>query len=79
MRSASGYRSRDPSLGEREEELVLEVLRSGMLSLGPMLRPLRAEFAGRLGVDDAVAVSSGTAGPAPRRPRSGLGTAATRS
>ena len=26
-----------PVIGEREEELVLEVLRSGMLSLGPML------------------------------------------
>ena len=31
-----------PELGEREEELVLEVLRSGRLSLGPMRRALRA-------------------------------------
>ena len=51
-----------PSLGEREEELVLEVLRSGRLSLGPMLERFEREFAGYLGVDDAVAVSSGTAG-----------------
>ena len=51
-----------PALGNREEELVLEVLRSGRLSLGPMLERFEREFAGYLGVDDAVAVSSGTAG-----------------
>jgi perosamine synthetase len=50
-----------PEVGEREEELVLEVLRSGRLSLGPMGERFEREFAGRLGVDDAVAVSSGTA------------------
>jgi perosamine synthetase len=49
-----------PVIGEREEELVLEVLRSGMLSLGPMLPRFEREFAARIGVDDAVAVSSGT-------------------
>jgi perosamine synthetase len=49
-----------PVLGEREEELVLEVLRSGMLSLGPMLGRFEQAFAERVGVDDAVAVSSGT-------------------
>jgi perosamine synthetase len=51
-----------PDLGEREEELVLEVLRSGRLSLGPMLQRFEREFAEWLGVEDAVAVSSGTAG-----------------
>jgi perosamine synthetase len=50
-----------PELGEREEELVLEVLRSGRLSLGPMQERFEREFAARLGVADAVAVSSGTA------------------
>ncbi len=50
-----------PEIGEREEELVLEVLRSGRLSLGPVLERFEREFAGWLGVDDAVAVSSGTA------------------
>jgi perosamine synthetase len=50
-----------PELGEREEELVLEVLRSGRLSLGPMLERFEGEFASWLGSDDAVAVSSGTA------------------
>jgi perosamine synthetase len=49
-----------PVIGEREEELVLEVLRSGMLSLGPMLGRFERDFAERVGVDDAVAVSSGT-------------------
>jgi perosamine synthetase len=51
-----------PALGQREEELVLEVLRSGRLSLGPMLERFEREFASWLGVPDAVAVSSGTAG-----------------
>jgi perosamine synthetase len=50
-----------PELGAREEELALEVLRSGRLSLGPMLERFEREFAAWLGVDDAVAVSSGTA------------------
>jgi perosamine synthetase len=50
-----------PDLGAREEELVLEVLRSGMLSLGPMLDRFERAFAAWLGVGDAVAVSSGTA------------------
>ena len=50
-----------PEIGAREEELVLEVLRSGQLSLGPMLERFEREFAAWLGVDDAVAVSSGTA------------------
>jgi perosamine synthetase len=50
-----------PELDGREEELVLEVLRSGRLSLGPMGERFERAFAGFLGVEDAVAVSSGTA------------------
>lgn len=50
-----------PDLGPREEELALEVLRSGRLSLGPMLRRFEDDFTDWLGCDDAVAVSSGTA------------------
>jgi perosamine synthetase len=50
-----------PDLGAREEELVLEVLRSGRLSLGPMLDRFEHHFSEWLGGDDAVAVSSGTA------------------
>ncbi len=50
-----------PDLGPREEELVLEVLRSGRLSLGPTGERFERELAAWLGCDDAVAVSSGTA------------------
>src|SRR6188474_815917 len=49
-----------PDLGPREEELVLEVLRSGQLSLGPVLERFEADFAAWIGCDDAGAVSSGT-------------------
>jgi perosamine synthetase len=51
-----------PQVGAREEELVLEVLRSGQLSLGPMGERFERAFAEWLGVEDAVAVSSGTTG-----------------
>jgi len=40
---------------------VLEVLRSGALSLGPMLERFERALADWVGADDAVAVSSGTA------------------
>ncbi len=49
-----------PEIGVREEELALEVLRSGRLSLGPMGERFERDLATWLGVDDAVAVSSGT-------------------
>jgi len=42
--------------------MVLEVLRSGQLSLGPRLEEFERRFAGRLGAPLASAVSSGTAG-----------------
>ncbi|HEX4669931.1 MAG TPA: DegT/DnrJ/EryC1/StrS family aminotransferase [Solirubrobacterales bacterium] len=51
-----------PEIGAREEELALEVLRSGRLSLGPMGERFERELAAWLGVEDAVAVSSGTTG-----------------
>ncbi|MBA2506147.1 MAG: DegT/DnrJ/EryC1/StrS family aminotransferase [Thermoleophilaceae bacterium] len=50
-----------PVIGEREEELVLEALRSGWLSLGPMLGRFETDFAANLGVPAVSAVSSGTA------------------
>ena len=50
-----------PLVGEREEELVLEVLRSGRLSLGPRLEEFERAFAQRVGAVHASAVSSGTA------------------
>ena len=51
-----------PFLGEREEELVLEVLRSGRLGLGPMTDRFEALLAERVGAPHIAAVSSGTAG-----------------
>ena len=51
-----------PYLDEREEELVLEVLRSGRLSLGPTIDRFEELFAERVGAPFAAAVSSGTAG-----------------
>jgi perosamine synthetase len=52
-----------PLIGEREEQLVLDTLRSGRLSLGPMLARFERDFAERLGTSHAAsAVSSGTAG-----------------
>ena len=47
-------------VGEEEERLVLEVLRSGMLAQGPMVARLEAAFAALTGTAHAVAVSSGT-------------------
>ncbi len=51
-----------PVIGAAEERAVLEVLRSGQLSLGPRLAEFEHEFARRLGAAHASAVSSGTAG-----------------
>ncbi|MGZ8717100.1 MAG: DegT/DnrJ/EryC1/StrS family aminotransferase, partial [Gaiellaceae bacterium] len=38
-----------PYLGEREEEAVLEVLRSGRLSLGPTIERFEEHVAARVG------------------------------
>ncbi|HZO10051.1 MAG TPA: DegT/DnrJ/EryC1/StrS family aminotransferase [Myxococcota bacterium] len=51
-----------PVVGEREEELVLEALRSRRLALGPRLSQFEAAFARLLGVEHVSAVSSGTGG-----------------
>jgi dTDP-4-amino-4,6-dideoxygalactose transaminase len=51
-----------PYLDEREEELVLEVLRAKRLSLGPWIDRFEEQFAERCGAPYAAAVSSGTAG-----------------
>ena len=50
-----------PVIGVAEEEAVLEVLRSGHLSLGPRVPAFEAAFAERVGAPHASAVSSGTA------------------
>ena len=47
-------------LGVEEEQLVLEVLRSGQLAQGPMVARLETSFAALVGVRHAIAVNSGT-------------------
>jgi len=51
-----------PYLDSREEELVVDVLRSGRLSLGPSIDRFEELFAEAVGAPYAAAVSSGTAG-----------------
>jgi perosamine synthetase len=51
-----------PWIDEREEELVLEVLRSGRLSLGPTIDRFEELIAERVRAPYVAAVSSGTAG-----------------
>jgi perosamine synthetase len=51
-----------PVIGEAEEQAVLEVLRSGQLSLGPRVPEFEQRFAAQVGAPLACALSSGTAG-----------------
>jgi perosamine synthetase len=51
-----------PWIDGREEELVVETLRSGQLSLGPMIDHFEEALAARAGAPRVAAVSSGTAG-----------------
>ncbi len=51
-----------PVLGVQEERLVAEVLKSGVLSLGPRVLEFERQFAEFVGSPFASAVSSGTAG-----------------
>ena len=51
-----------PYFDAREEEAVVEVLRSGRLSLGPTIDRFEELFAEKVGAPYAAAVSSGTAG-----------------
>jgi perosamine synthetase len=51
-----------PVIGAEEEQGVLEVLRSGQLSLGPRVAEFERLFAEIVGSPHACAVSSGTAG-----------------
>ena len=51
-----------PWLDEREEERVLDVMRSGRLSLGPTIERFEEAFAEAVDAPYAAAVSSGTAG-----------------
>lgn len=49
-----------PDVGERELRYVEEVMRSGQLSLGPMLPRFEEKFAATIGRKYAIAVNSGT-------------------
>ena len=51
-----------PDVGELEEEYVMRAMRGGWIApLGPEVDAFEAEMASRIGVDHAVALSSGTA------------------
>src|SRR4051794_17624122 len=61
-----------PELGPREEELLLEVVRSGSLSLGPKLEQFEQDFGQWIGGGVyPVAGFGGPAPPPPRRPGEG--------
>lgn len=51
-----------PDVGRRERELVCEVLESNILSIGPKVVHFERMMADYLGVQEAVAVNSGTSG-----------------
>ena len=51
-----------PDITEAEIQAVVDVLRTRFLSLGPKIPEFEAQFKRYLGVDHAIAVSSGTAG-----------------
>ena len=51
-----------PSIGDNEWQAVQKVLQSGRLSFGPQVEAFEEAFASLLGIEYAVAVSSGTAG-----------------
>lgn len=51
-----------PDITDHEVEMVLRTLRSGRLSIGPMLERFESLVAERVGVKHAVACSSGTGG-----------------
>lgn len=51
-----------PSIGVEEENAVLSVLRSGWLTTGPVTAEFERAFAEEIGIEHAIAVSSGTAG-----------------
>ncbi len=51
-----------PYITKKEEKYVLEVLRSGVLSIGPKIEKFEKKFAEFIGTKYACGVSSGTAG-----------------
>lgn len=51
-----------PTIGEEEVQEVVDTLRSGWIAAGPKVELFEKKFRAYLGVPEAVAVSSGTAG-----------------
>lgn len=51
-----------PEIGEEEIAEVCDTLRSGWVTTGPKTRQFEADFASYLGVEEAIAVNSATAG-----------------
>lgn len=49
-----------PQIGEREKQLVMEVLNSGVVAQGPKVKEFEEKFAKYAGVKHAIATSSGT-------------------
>lgn len=58
---AGGVPFARPDIGEDEVDAVVEVLRSGWLTTGPISKRFEREFAARVGVPHALALNSGTA------------------
>jgi perosamine synthetase len=50
-----------PTLGDEEARAVTEVIQSGHIAEGEVVARFEKAFAGKMGVQDAVTVSSGTA------------------
>lgn len=51
-----------PDIGDAERAAVLRVLSGTQLCMGPEMHAFEREFAARIGVEDAITVSNGTAG-----------------
>lgn len=64
MKSAPPYRIplSSPDIHADDIELVVRVLRSNRLSIGPFIKQLERDFAGYIGTKYAVAVTNGTSG-----------------
>jgi perosamine synthetase len=51
-----------PDISQKEIDSVVEVMRSGILSIGPKVREFEKRFEDYVGINHAIAVNSGTSG-----------------
>ena len=49
-----------PQIGEKEKELVMKVLNSGVIAQGPLVKEFEEKFSKYVGVKHSIATSSGT-------------------